>query len=427
VIRLAYRLLTCSAAVLAYPVGVLLAVLGRPALLDRLRPPADIPLGGPVRVWIHAASVGEAGIAAAMAEKIKKEYPGALTFVSTMTVTGLARIRCLNEQSGGFLVDRVFLAPLDCPLVARAFVNRVSPTICMLVETELWPSLIEALDRSGIPVVMINGKLTRRSFRRYMAVKTFMESTVRRIALCCVQSRPYARRFSMMGVPADTIEITGNIKFDSLPDPAVYDRRTILGEFGLPPGARVFTAGSTRPGEEEIIIQAFKTILGHHPGAVMIIAPRHLKRVREVGRILSEYGLEYVLRTSGEQLESTGRPVLLLDTMGELITAFACSEAAFVGGSLGEYGGHNPMEPAALGIPVLFGPYMEQTGAKELLDGDAAALVHDETELALMISRLLTDDSERLKMGRAGLAVVGRFRGGLDRTLRCMRERGIMG
>jgi len=229
----------------------------------------------------------------------------------------------------------------------------------------------------------------------------------------------------MMGVPSDSIEITGNIKFDSLPDPEDFKSEIIRNEFGLPPGTQVFTAGSTRPGEEEILAQAFTTLLDHHPGAVMIIAPRHLKRVREVGKILSDYGLGYVQRTSGEQLAGVGKKVLLLDTMGELIAAFACANVAFVGGSLGEYGGHNPMEPAALGIPVLFGPYMEQTGSKELLDGDAAALVHDETELTMMIDRLLTDETERMKMGHAGLTVVNRFRGGLDRTLGYMKERGI--
>ena len=421
-----YTVLTFFIVMLSYPVGLVLALFGRPGILNRSKAPSNIPFGGNIRVWIHAASVGEAGIAVAMAGEIKRSYPEAYVFISTITTTGLERVHVMSESSGQNIVDRYFLAPVDCPVVTNKFVIRIAPTSLILVETEIWPSLIRSVHGKGIPITVINGKLSRRAFRRYMYLGDSVRKIVQNISLFCVQSRPFSRRFAMLGVPPDRIEIIGNIKFDSLPDSSDYDTPSLRSDMGVPGDAKVFTAGSTRPGEEEVLAQAFRKVLEKTPNAVMILAPRHLKRVPEVEKILEDNGLRFVKKTSGERLEIPGCNVLLLDTMGELISAFAFSKAAFVGGSLGEYGGHNPLEPAALGVPVLFGPYMEQTGSKELLAGDAAALVQDDEELAGMVVSLFNEDDKKLQMGQAGIAVVKRFKGSLARTLLCMKKRNLI-
>ncbi len=421
-----YTLLTTLVVIVLYPTGLILSIAGQTSLLSRLKPPV-IPSGGDMpRLWIHAASVGEAGIAYSMAQEIKKDNPASLVFVSMITSTGLERINALNESQDMKYVDHAFLAPIDSPLVTNVFVNAITPNAMIIVETEIWPSLIRSMSRRGIPVTVINGKLTSKSFRRYMSFRFMFKKIVRDISLFCVQSRTYSKRFGMLGVPLERIETIGNIKFDSLPESSDYDRDTLRRDFGIPAVARLFVAGSTRPGEEKLLIRAFERISDAHPDAVMVVVPRHLKRVPEIERLLTDAGLGYVKRTAKKRLESTGNSVLILDTMGELLPMFACADVAFVGGSLMNFGGHNPMEPSALGVPVLFGPYMEQTGSKELLAEGAAALVHDKAELAEKVESLFGNEAERIRMAAAGETVVGRFKGTLARTLKSMKDRELI-
>jgi len=230
----------------------------------------------------------------------------------------------------------------------------------------------------------------------------------------------------MIGVPQDRIEVIGNVKFDGLPEPPDFDRDEVRSDLKIPTGAGVFVAGSTRPGEEKIVASAFRSVLDEYPDACMIIAPRHLNRVSEVERILDEAGLTYTKRSGGESITETGKNVLILDTLGELVRTFASADIAFVGGSLGDYGGHNPLEPAALGVPVLFGSYMEQTGAKELLSDGAAVLVHDAGELADAVTGAFAGKEKYIRMREAGPSVVTRFKGTLTRTLSCMHDRGLI-
>lgn len=422
-----YRFVVTLLLLVIYPAAWIFAFFGKPNLLRRLTPPADdFPDDDVARIWIHAASVGEAVIAFSLAKELRVRKPGCLIFVSTTTRTGLERIRTLIAPTGKKIVEQTFFAPFDHPFVAGRFVRRIRPTAFILVETEIWPALIHAIWKREVPITIVNAKLGSRAFRRYRFFRRTMRRVMGEIGLVCVQSRSFARRYQMLGLPPERIEIFGNIKFDSLPDPSIYTPAAIRTELGIPGDARVFVAGSTRPGEEEIIAAAFSEILREHPDGILVLAPRHMSRVPDVEKILSNAGLSCVKRSGVEKLGEAGSHVLLLDTMGELLAAFSCADAAFVGGSLREFGGHNPMEPAALGIPVFFGPYMEQTGAKELLFGGAAALVQDEQELADAISDLWADDSRRMTMSDAGKKVVARFKGVLDRTLRCMESRRLL-
>jgi 3-deoxy-D-manno-octulosonic-acid transferase len=377
-------------------------------------------------VWIHAASVGEAAIAFSMASEIKKKSGDSRVFVTVVTAAGLKKITILQKSLQNIVIDMAFLAPFDCPLIVNRFVDAIAPTSYIIVETELWPSLIRSLHSRNVPITIINAKLSRRALRRYMFFRPAMSSIVQGLSLVCVQSRTFSRRFEMLGVPCERIEIMGNIKFDSLPFPPDDSVEMLRQKMGIPFNTPIFVAGSTRPGEEQIISRAFVNVLRVIPKAVMILAPRHLNRVPEVETTLQNCGLSYVTRTSGKTLSEAMCNVLILDTMGELIDAFGLADIAFVGGSLRNFGGHNPLEPAAIGKPVLFGPYMEQTGSKELIFAGAALLVHDEKEITKMLISLVNDATIREKMGHAGIMTVERFKGTLARTFQCMKDRALI-
>ncbi len=421
-----YTLLTSIILIIAFPAGWIVSLFGYTYIRRRLSLPSGLPQSGSRRIWIHAASVGEAGIAFSMAAEIKRKKPGAVIFVSTSTSTGLDRILSMNNTSDEPVVDSAFLAPFDHPLITGMFLRHVQPTSFILVETEIWPWLIQSVHSANVPITIINGKLSARTLRRYAAVRPVLKKIMGKISLICVQSRSYSRRYHVLGVPRERIEILGNVKFDSLPDSTDFDPAAIRNKLGIPSAAGVFTAGSTRPGEEEVIALAFTRIRKTNPGAVLICAPRHLKRISEVEAVFERSGLKYTKKSSGKQFDAAHHAVLILDTMGDLLEAFACADAAFVGGSLRDFGGHNPMEPAALGVPVLFGPYMEQTGSKELLAGGAAALVHDYEELAEAVKRLFSGGENYHRMKEAGPEVVKRFKGTLTRTFNLMENRGLI-
>jgi len=423
---LLYTLIMSLVSICALPFAGIAAFFGRTYLWRRFRLPAGIPEGGYPRVWIHAASVGEAGIAFSLAVEIRKRYPGSRIFVSTVTETGRENVLRMNDREGGAIVDTAFLAPIDHPLVTGRFVDAVKPSLLVLVETELWPWLIESHGSRGIPVAVINGKLSRRAFRRYMMFRRILRRILSHVALICVQSRTFSKRFAMLGVPPERLHVLGNVKFDGLPEASDYDRAGIRSAFGIPETARVFVAGSTRPGEEAVLAAAFAVVLDRRDDAMMIIAPRHLARLAEVEAVLAEAGLSYRKRSDGDPRGGDGVQVMILDTMGELLQVFAAADVAFVGGSLSDFGGHNPLEPAALGVPVLFGPYMEQTGSKELLGKGAAALVHDEGELVEELVTLLGGGERHRSMAEAGPAVVRRFKGTLSRSLSVMERMGLI-
>ena len=425
-ITVGYTILMSVLLMVLVPAGWILAMFGRSYIWNRSTIRVFPAPDGRKRVLIHAASVGESGIAHAMAGEIKKHRDDVFICVTTSTETGLQLLQSKNGPDGNSPIDLACLAPFDHPLLTGIFVRRLKPDAFIIVETEIWPWLIRSIHSAGTPITIINGKLSRRGFRRYAYARGEMKRLLSKVSLICVQSRPFAWRFNTLGVPRERIEILGNVKFDSLPDPAEYDRVSLRTKFGIPEAALVFTAGSTRPGEEAVLISAFRQVRERYANAVMVLVPRHLNRVGEIEELLRNGNIEYVKRSDGGGRVTPEVPVLLLDTLGELIPMFACSDVAFVGGSLRDFGGHNPMEPAALGIPVLFGHYMEQTGSKELLQGGAAVVIHDDDELAESVCSLFGNSAEAGRMSSAGRDVIGRFTGTLERTYRCMVKRGLL-
>lgn len=423
---LLYSIAVWALALVVWPVSWITALAGNSSLYRRLHAPNGLPEGGDRRIWIHAASVGESGIAFSLASLIHKKYPSARIFVSTITTTGLARITKVNDAAKDKPIDSIFLAPFDHPLVTSRFISRIAPTSFILVETEIWPWLILNLKQRNVPVTVVNGKIGRRSIRRYMIVKSLFSRLAEGLSLVCVQNRTFAKRYALLGVPYDHLEIIGNVKFDGLPMPGDFDRNTVRNDLGIDTEAYLLVAGSTRPGEEEIILSAYVKIRETIPGALLVLAPRHLTRLSEVEKKVHDSGCAYILRSSRHPLSGTGASVLILDTIGELVRTFAAADAAFVGGSFGDYGGHNPLEPASLGIPVLFGPYMEQTGSRELLSAGAALIVRNATELSEAACEIYVDHDKKSRMSTSGPAVVSRYRGTLERTVRHMIERGLL-
>lgn len=381
--------------------------------------------GGPPRaagrpVWVHASSVGEVNAVAPLVARLLARSPARPVVVSTMTETGQRRACELFGAAAG-----AFFFPLDLCWTQDAALQRLEPSLVVLVETELWPNLLWRCQRRNIPVLLVNARLSQRSlpqYRRFAFLFTPLLDTIRAIAC---QSEADAARYRSLGVRPGIVRVLGNMKYDAIKGPVTdAEKRSLRRAFGIPADALVMTAGSTREGEEAPLLNAWA--MSMHDAkckmqdAKLIIAPRHPDRFAEVEALLRGRGVRYVKRS--EQRATAAAPVsevLLLDTLGELVDAYAAADLAFVGGSLVPVGGHNPLEPAALGLPVAFGPHMfnAEESAESLLAAGGAMRVGDAAGLARVVSGWLADPGKRSAAGRRARRVVDERRGATDRTM----------
>lgn len=372
-------------------------------------------LGGDVRsggIWVHAVSVGESIAAAPMVRELLKRYPALPITVTCMTPTGSEQIRKLF----GGQVGHAYL-PYDLPWLQRRLLRRLQPKIGIIMETELWPNLVAEAGRARVPLVLANARLSARSARGYQRVGALVRPMFAALDWVAVQSQAEALRFIELGVGREQMQVTGSIKFDFRPDPQqVQQAQELRARWG---GDRpVWIAASTHAGEDEQVLRAHRQVLDTLPDALLILVPRHPERFDSVARQVSETGFGMVLRSSGA-LPAADQQVLVGDTMGELVFLYACADLAFVGGSLVPNGGHNYLEPAALGLPVLSGPHrFNFTEISELLEGAGALqVVADETALAVAVQQWLQDSPARQRAGQAGQAVVADNQGALERLL----------
>ena len=358
----------------------------------------------PSSLWAHAASMGEVRAASAVLSwlgRLGREPP---VFFTTTSPTG--------RDLAGRLWGYARLAPLDHPLLVRRILREVRPRGLMLTEGELWPGIVSEAGRLGIPVALVNGRISEEAFRWYLRLGGTMRRTVGGIDLICVQSQEDGERLLRLGARRDGTFVTGNVKGGE-PEGEPPDGEGLRSSLDVDPERPVLVAGSTREGEEEVLLKGLRKLWDRLPDLLVVLAPRHLERLGEVERLLREAGVRYVLRSkAGEDLPQ----VLLVDTMGELIKFYAMADLAFVGGSFVQVGGHNPFEPASLGVPVTFGPYMRQEGWDLLCEDGAAVRVRDVEEWAEVSSRLLEDPDLRLRMGRKGREYAGRLRESARRT-----------
>ena len=367
-------------------------------------------------IWIHAVSVGEVQAAAALVVALRNRYPQTPLLVTTFTPTGAARARASFRD-----VADVRYLPFDLPGSVRRFLDRTRPRLAVIMETELWPNLYRQCRLRRIPLVIASARLSRRSTDRYRRLGALFKETVAGGVLVAAQGERDAERFRALGAPADRTYITGNLKFDFTLPADTIERGTGLRE-RYARGRPVWVAGSTHGGmEEEAVLEAHRHIRAVHAHTLLVLAPRHPNRFGEVAAWLERQGIAF-MRRSEPRPEGASREeanVLLLDTLGELLYFYAAADVAFVGGSLAPIGGHNLLEPAALGLPVLTGSNNSngEDVARLLLECGAAEIVRDGAALGSRVAALLSDQALRMEIGNRGRAAVDRNRGALDKLM----------
>lgn len=366
-------------------------------------------------IWVHAVSVGESIAAAPMIRALLERYPALPITVTCMTPTGSERIQALfaNEPR----IQHCYL-PYDLPCAAARFLDRVQPRLAVIMETELWPNHIHQCAKRGIPVALANGRLSERSAKGYGRLRKLTAPMLAEMSLFAVQTEAEAQRFRDLGARAETVEVTGSIKFDLTIDPQLLQRAAELRSQWQAQERPVWIAASTHEGEDEVVLDAHRRLLANHPDALLILVPRHPERFNSVFDLCQREGFATVRRSTGAHVVAQ-TSVLLGDTMGELLFLYALADSAFVGGSLVPNGGHNLLEPAALAKPVLSGPHLFNflDIAAQLREAGALAEVDDAEGLAIEVQRLFELPRDAQRMAEAGLAVMRRNQGALQRLL----------
>ncbi len=370
-----------------------------------------VPRIRPGGLWIHGSSVGESRIAVTLANALRRSRPDRALAASAYTRSGRA---CLP---GPPVLDAAFFIPLDLKGYPTRLLDALQPAGLILVETELWPNLIRETDICRIPVIMVNGRLSPTRMQRYRRLGALYRPLLQSLTVVGIQSENDAGRFMELGVHPDRIVVTGNIKYD-LPKPTA-EPGALAARFGLSPVRPVLVAGSTGPGEEAAVLEAFREVRRSRPDAFLVLAPRHTDRSDAVHREATVAGLNLYRLSLGNSAIAGTADGLLVDTLGELSALYSLATAAFVGGSLIPLGGHNLLEPAAAGVPVLFGPHTEhfQEPAQALLDAGAGVIVSDAGALARVWGSYLADPDVAQAAGAAAVRVIEANRGALARSV----------
>ena len=362
-------------------------------------------------IWLHAASVGEVLAARPLIGGIRERYPDHILTITTMTATGAERAKSLLD--GEVCVH--FLA-LDFPGAAQRLVARLRPELAIFFETEIWPNLLHACHRQGVPIAIVNGRLSLKAERGYRRIRALIRGALINVDWLAAKSTQDAERFQRLGMPSERIAVVGSLKFDISIDNGILNDSECLRT--LWDGRPVWIAGSTHPGEDEQILAAHNRVRNRHPSALLILVPRHPQRFDDVAKLCLQWG-ERLARRSRDERVDVETTVYLGDTMGELMLLYGAADIAFVGGSLVPIGGHNLLEPAALGVPVISGSELSNFSDVAELLRDAGALVEvmDAAALSEAVASLLDATDECRRMADAGLATINANRGALTRTL----------
>lgn len=381
--------------------------LQRVGLVQRFREPV---------IWVHAVSVGETIAAAPLVKTLLRRNPDATILMTAMTVTGLERAQAIFGDQVKYAYS-----PYDTPGSVRRFVDRINPRALVIMETELWPNMIALTRRRQVPIFLINARLSERSARGYAKIGSLVTPLLASIRWIAAQAQDDADRFLRIGAKPETVSVTGSIKFDvDITDVVREQARTLRTRLGE--ARPLWIAASTHDGEDQQILAAHQRLLEDFPEALLVIVPRHPERFESVARLIQSQGLALARRSRND--DGAGVQVYLGDTMGELLMLYGAADLAFVGGSLIERGGHNPLEPAALGMPILFGGHMFNFAeiTELLLQAGAARTVSGEAELAEAVIGWLEDASERAQWGECALQVVEANRGARDKVLEQLAE-----
>lgn len=370
-------------------------------------------------LWVHAASVGEVNAAAGLITALLERYPDERVVISTITVTGRAEaIRRFGDYGDDCHDNRrveTLFAPLDTPLAVGRWLKHVRPRLAMVAETEIWPELYRGCRKREIPMVLVNARLAPSAMSRYRRFRSLFAGALSAVNLAICQSDEDAARFRELGLDDARVAMAGNLKFDSaIPDDLGETVRRLRAQWGQRP---VWVAGSTRAGEEEIVLAAHRRLREQRPDALLILAPRHPERSDDIRALIDKAELK---QQSVDEEVAAETAVVLIDRIGVLVSCYAAASAAFVGGSLVDIGGHNLLEPAAFGKAVIAGPHLHQQAdsAAALRAAGALIEVDDARGLAEAVESIWADPRRALEYGRAALAVVQNGRGSVRRTLR---------
>jgi len=373
--------------------------------------------GKPV-IWFHAVSVGEVVAAEPLVRAIRKAYPAATLFLSTVTATG-QRTALLRLPE----IDQVFYFPFDFPGTAGRAIRRLSPDLFVFLETELWPNFLRALSRKEIPAVLVNGRISPRSYRRYRWVRPLAARVLGQVRLFLVQTERDAEHLLLLGADPEKVIQTGNQKYDQAMWATPPDPSAVRNEMGIRPGEKLWIAGSTHPGEERLLLAAFRRLLDKVPEMVLLLAPRHLERLPEVESDVAAAGLFSIRKSAlcappAQEGSRRGR-VILLDSLGELARLYAGADLVFIGGSLVPTGGHNLLEAAAMGKVVFFGPHMENfaEAAGQSIAQGCGIQVKDAEELAERLGQWIDAPARLLEGAARARRWVSSHRGAVEKNL----------
>jgi 3-deoxy-D-manno-octulosonic-acid transferase len=390
----------------------LLERLGRVRLLKEQ---AGRPL-----IWVHAVSVGEVLAVTRLVGELDAALPDCFVAVSTTTRTGQALAR---ERFGA---NRVFYCPLDLPWAVRAYLNALKPRLLILAETEFWPNLLSGCFRRGIPVAVVNARISDRSWPRYRRLRWLWRFFLRRLSRVLAQTEMDAERLKAIGCLPERVTVAGNLKFDVR---VAWEAEATVQLKALAANLRLVVAGSTLEGEEAALVEAWPQLLEADPQLAMVLAPRHPERFNAVAALLDQSGFRWVKRSDWRaQPEGLLKPlaagqIVLLDTIGELASVYSLAAAAFVGGSLFPAGGHNPLEPAQFGVPIVMGPhYANFRSITDDLRARAAVRIAAKEELAGALIELLRDRSAAEAMGERAREVFDQQAGATGRCVKALRE-----
>jgi 3-deoxy-D-manno-octulosonic-acid transferase len=377
----------------------------------------DFPeITGASRIWIHAASVGEIEAIRPVANGLLERHPGAIMTITTMTATGREAAQRRIPGAAAWM-----LAPFDNRSAVRSFLARVQPSVVLITETEIWPNYFLESARAGATIAVVNGRISERSIRRYLRARGLFHDALGRATLILTQSDDDARRYAKFDLPAKIV-VTGNTKIEAANTETSTEEQIRPELLAFASGRQIFIAGSTAPGEDAVIANAYRELRKDFPQLALTIAPRHLDRTPDVENALRAASLDYV---KASQLNSSGAArdadVLILDTMGELRSFYRRGAIAFVGGSLAPgRGGQNPAEPALVEVPVLIGPYHENQKemVSSIVSSGGARIVKDAADIVIEASKWLGDDATREEAGRRARASVSRGSGGAQFALK---------
>ncbi len=364
-------------------------------------------------IWIHAVSMGEAIASVPLVKKIKSRYPSAEIVVSTVTDTGQ---KVAKERVGD--IARIIYVPFDLPFIIRNTVKNIRPSLFIIMETELWPNIIRILSRLGVPVVLMNGRISEKSFSGYKKLGFFIKDVLKNMSLLCMQNELYADRIKALGAEHDKVRIIGSFKFDTRPSLSAPEWTKAL-------KGTVVIAGSTHRTEEDLIIDAYVKLKAGFPTLNLIIAPRHPERFKEVEDLLKRNDIEYLKRS---EISNFDTPTLqhhagsgiavLLDAVGELASVYGACDIAIMGGSFIQHGGQNPLEPAYWGKAIVCGPHMENFPFIDEFYKNGGALKTDADNLRQSLKELLSDQGKMSAMGKTAKELYEKNSGAVERAMK---------